>query len=108
MSTIWLLFLLKNNHIHSINRSSCVFLVAQAMRFGDLPAWATELSNSIREVVHYSDYAFESMNTAACDKDKENCPFPSHLLWREPLFNQLITNIYQPGEVRYFLSRFRF
>lgn len=78
------------------------------MRFGDLPAWATELSNSIREVVHYSDYAFESMNTAACDKDKENCPFPSHLLWREPLFNQLITNIYQPGEVRYNLSRFRF
>ncbi|CAH1447504.1 unnamed protein product [Lactuca virosa] len=38
----------------------------QAMRFGDLPAWAKELS--------------------------------TELLKREPLFNQLIVNSYQPGE----------
>ncbi|KAA8549175.1 hypothetical protein F0562_000859 [Nyssa sinensis] len=69
----------------------------QAMRFGDLPAWAIELSNSIREVVHFSDYVSELGDIVTCDDDKDACFFPSDLLWREPLFNQLIVNVYQPG-----------
>ncbi|KAK3041498.1 hypothetical protein RJ639_000475 [Escallonia herrerae] len=69
----------------------------QAMRFGDLPAWATELCNSIREVVQFSDFVSETWDKSF-NKVKEACIFPSDLLWREPLFNQLIVNIYQPGE----------
>lgn len=57
------------------------------MRFGDIPMWALELSSSIRKVVLFSDHVGETM--------------PSDLLWREPLFDQLIVNVYQPGEVRY-------
>lgn len=64
------------------------------MRFGDLPAWAAELSDSIHKVLLSSD----------CDSThdgKDNIsPFPSDLLSREPLFDQLILNSYQPGEVR--------
>lgn len=56
------------------------------MRFGDLPSWATELSDLIRETV-------ESVDLPVLSAD---------LLWREPLFDQLIVNLYQPGEVRYF------
>ncbi|KAL3517454.1 hypothetical protein ACH5RR_020043 [Cinchona calisaya] len=70
----------------------------QAMRFGDLPQWAIELSNSIREAVFFSHYLSESTNLTICDNGKADCPFPSELLWREPLFDQLITNTYQPGE----------
>ncbi|XP_059625692.1 uncharacterized protein LOC132268848 [Cornus florida] len=70
----------------------------QAMRFGDLPSWAIELSNSIREVVYFSDYASEFVEGATCNDDKYACLLPSDLLWREPLFNQLIVNVYQPGE----------
>ncbi|XP_044494262.1 alkylated DNA repair protein ALKBH8 homolog [Mangifera indica] len=65
----------------------------QAMRFGDLPTWAIKLSNSIREAVLLSDN-----DLASCDGDKEACPLASDLLWREPLFDQLIVNVYQPGE----------
>ncbi|XP_051118700.1 uncharacterized protein LOC127242958 [Andrographis paniculata] len=59
----------------------------QAMKFGDLPDWAMELSYYIRE-----DVAITS------DNSKAACVFPSDLLWREPLFNQFIVNIYKPGE----------
>lgn len=65
------------------------------MRFGDLPTWAKELSTCIRELIKFSDYDPESIDT----KEQE-CIFPSDLLHREPLFNQLIVNSYQPGEVR--------
>lgn len=54
------------------------------MRFGDLPSWATELSELILESVESVDLPV----------------LPADLLWREPLFNQLIVNLYQPGEVR--------
>ncbi|EPS71390.1 hypothetical protein M569_03370, partial [Genlisea aurea] len=54
----------------------------QAMRFGNFPWWAIELSDLI------SDEA----------KEPPCSLFPSELLSREPLFNQLIVNIYQPGE----------
>lgn len=70
------------------------------MRFGNLPEWATELSHSIREVVLFSDYVSEHMDSDTSDGDKKPCLLPSEILWREPLFDQLILNVYQPGEVR--------
>ncbi|PIA44443.1 hypothetical protein AQUCO_01700203v1 [Aquilegia coerulea] len=64
----------------------------QAMRFGDLPMWATKLASYIHEAVMLGDIE-------SCDLNKEEAyPMPSHLLWREPLFDQLIVNVYQPGE----------
>ncbi|XP_010429769.1 PREDICTED: uncharacterized protein P8A3.02c [Camelina sativa] len=56
--------------------------INQAMRFGNLPSWAIELSDLIRETVESVDLRL----------------LPSDLLWREPLFDQLIVNLYQPGE----------
>ncbi|CAH2071952.1 unnamed protein product [Thlaspi arvense] len=56
--------------------------INQAMRFGDLPSWATEVSDLIRETVESVDLPL----------------LPADLLWREPLFDQLIVNLYQPGE----------
>lgn len=75
---------------------SCFFFTCslQVMRFGDLPMWATKLSDSIREEVLLSD------DLPINDGDKDVCILPSELLWREPLFDQLIVNVYQPGEVR--------
>ncbi|KAM1449629.1 hypothetical protein ACFX1R_009295 [Malus domestica] len=71
----------------------------QAMRFGDLPAWADELSRSIHKVALASDYVFDPIVLGSNDGVKENAsPFPSDLLCREPLFDQLILNSYQPGE----------
>ncbi|KAL4366742.1 hypothetical protein GQ457_05G002220 [Hibiscus cannabinus] len=61
----------------------------QAMRFGDLPAWAIELSSSIREAVLIGDTSNGGIKP---------CLLPSNLLWREPLFDQLIVNVYHPGE----------
>ena len=77
------------------------FFQVQAMRFGDLPKWAIELANLIREVVHFSEDASEYVDIMAYGEDKEVSIFPSNLLWREPLFDQLIVNVYQPGEVRH-------
>jgi hypothetical protein len=34
------------------------------------------------------------------DEDEDSCPLPSDLLWREPLFDQMIANRYKAGEVR--------
>lgn len=73
----------------------------QAMRFGDLPTWALELSYYIRENILLSGYFSETMDFISSDNSKESHLFPPELLWREPLFNQLIVNIYQPGEVRF-------
>ncbi|RAL54171.1 hypothetical protein DM860_004642 [Cuscuta australis] len=61
----------------------------QAMRFGDLPEWAGELSNSIREAILF---------TNSGNSKEAIGVFPQDLLWREPLFDQLIANVYQPGE----------
>ncbi|PWA67403.1 2-oxoglutarate (2OG) and Fe(II)-dependent oxygenase superfamily protein [Artemisia annua] len=73
-------------------------LSTSAMSFGDLPSWANELSTSVREVVQYSDYDPESVDTNTCEMDEEECIFPLELLRREPLFNRLIVNSYQPSE----------
>ncbi|XP_022772103.1 uncharacterized protein LOC111314750 [Durio zibethinus] len=59
------------------------------MRFGDLSAWATKLSNSIREIVLVGNHVSESI-----DLDTSTL----NLLWREPLFEQLIVNVYHLGE----------
>ncbi|XP_065865702.1 uncharacterized protein [Euphorbia lathyris] len=64
--------------------------INQAMRFGDLPSWATELSNSIREAVLFSHQS---------DESSDQCVLPSDLVWREPLFDQLIVNSYGPGDM---------
>ncbi|KAJ6329145.1 hypothetical protein OIU77_010759 [Salix suchowensis] len=70
----------------------------QAMRFGDLPSWAIELSNSIREVILYGDRIHEPPNCAGSDRGEAACWLPPDLLSREPFFDQLIANVYQPGE----------
>lgn len=77
----------------------------QAMRFGDLPGWAVELSSSIHEAILFSNCVAELEN---CGKGEETCIFPQDLLWREPLFDQLIVNMYQPGEVRLYPFTERF
>ncbi|ERN02189.1 hypothetical protein AMTRI_Chr02g265420 [Amborella trichopoda] len=72
----------------------------QAMRFGDLPEWAVELCGLIRDVVCLYDFIHEdncvSTQNAKCKE--EPTPLAPDLLWREPLFDQLIVNAYQPGE----------
>ncbi|KAL6208433.1 hypothetical protein ACLB2K_019382 [Fragaria x ananassa] len=71
----------------------------QAMRFGDLPGWAAELSDSIKEVVlscGSDSHLIES--GSSCGGKKNVSPFSPELLVREPLFDQLILNSYQPGE----------
>ncbi|ESW14236.1 hypothetical protein PHAVU_008G264300 [Phaseolus vulgaris] len=60
--------------------------VNQAMRFGlqHLPSWAPPLAHSIRRSIRRQAH--------------NPPPFPPHLLHREPLFDQMIANVYQPGE----------
>ncbi|PRQ26351.1 putative tRNA (carboxymethyluridine(34)-5-O)-methyltransferase [Rosa chinensis] len=71
----------------------------QAMRFGDLPDWAAELSDSIHKVVLSCDSDSHPIELGSARGGKQNVsPFPSELLSRVPLFDQLILNSYQPGE----------
>lgn len=78
----------------------------QAMRFGDLPPWIIELSDSVREGILLSYPALDPLDMGSKQRRNEIYPFPSNLLWREPLFDQLIVNVYHPGEVRngYYLT----
>ncbi|TVU23733.1 hypothetical protein EJB05_26112, partial [Eragrostis curvula] len=69
----------------------------QAMRFGDLPSWANELSMLIREAICVGDVS-AATDAELTNEDEYSCPLPSDLLWREPLFDQLIANRYKPGE----------
>lgn len=75
-------------------------LSLQAMRFGNLPTWAVGISDSIYEAVLSSNHMTDPFILDRCNGDKIDCPLPSDILWREPLFDQLIANVYQPGEVR--------
>ncbi|XP_008800834.2 alkylated DNA repair protein alkB homolog 8 isoform X1 [Phoenix dactylifera] len=72
----------------------------QAMRFGDLPEWATELTRFVREAVCSGEVSFEASRESTFEDQyaEETCPLPLDLLWREPLFDQLISNVYEPGE----------
>lgn len=65
----------------------------QAMRFGDLPAWAEALSKGIHESV------IRFAGSLDIDIPDSETPLASPILWREPLFDQMIVNSYQPGEV---------
>jgi hypothetical protein len=68
------------------------------MRFGDLPKWAIELSRLVHSAVCTGHIeAGSDMNLSS--KSSQNEPLPFELLWREPLFDQLIANVYKPGEV---------
>lgn len=72
----------------------------QAMRFGDLPGWAAELSDSIKEVLSCGSDSHLIELGSSCGGKENVSPFSPELLAREPLFDQLILNLYQPGEVR--------
>ncbi|KAG2563921.1 alkylated DNA repair protein ALKBH8 homolog isoform X1 [Panicum virgatum] len=69
----------------------------QAMRFGDLPSWAVELSTLIREAICVGDVNI-GVDSEMTNEDEDACPLPSDLLWREPFFDQMIANRYNPGE----------
>ncbi|XP_008800836.2 uncharacterized protein LOC103715092 isoform X2 [Phoenix dactylifera] len=73
----------------------------QAMRFGDLPEWATELTRFVREAVCSGEVSFEASRESTFEDQyaEETCPLPLDLLWREPLFDQLISNVYEPGNM---------
>ncbi|KAF8665957.1 hypothetical protein HU200_054043 [Digitaria exilis] len=68
---------------------------SRAMRFGDLPSWAIELSALIREAICVGHVDVDAEMT---NEDEDVCPLPSDLLWREPFFDQMIANRYNPGE----------
>lgn len=72
----------------------------QAMRFGDLPEWASKLCGLVERAICCYDVMCQICNisTACPHEDQKGSPFPPELLWREPLFNQMIANSYQPGE----------
>ncbi|TVU23737.1 hypothetical protein EJB05_26116, partial [Eragrostis curvula] len=72
-------------------------LVPKAMRFGDLPSWANELSMLIREAICVGDVS-AATDAELTNENEYSCPLPSDLLWRDPLFDQLIANRYKPGE----------
>ncbi|KAK1277749.1 hypothetical protein QJS04_geneDACA007292 [Acorus gramineus] len=69
--------------------------VATAMKFGNLPGWANELSGRIQNAVCSS--RCDDLTPGHEDVEKM-LPLPSEILWREPLFDQLIANVYEPGE----------
>ncbi|KAL6515990.1 hypothetical protein OROGR_019295 [Orobanche gracilis] len=70
----------------------------QAMRFGDLPLWANAISYIIRESILLHGFSSEATDSMSDGTSKESCLLPSDLIWRNPLFDQFIVNIYQPGE----------
>lgn len=72
----------------------------QAMRFGDLPEWASELCGLVQRAICCYDVMCKICNisTTCPHEDQKGSPFSPELLWREPLFDQMIVNSYQPGE----------
>ncbi|KAF4364479.1 hypothetical protein F8388_007056 [Cannabis sativa] len=71
----------------------------QAMRFGELPSWAMALSDSIHDaVLSCSIHVPTDLESCNGRRNELVSPFPSDLLWRQPLFDQLIANLYHPGE----------
>ncbi|GLJ49475.1 hypothetical protein SUGI_1048230 [Cryptomeria japonica] len=72
----------------------------QVMRFGNLPAWVLKLSGLVQCALCSYGVVCKICNiSTSCAHDDENyCHLPVDLLWREPLFDQMIVNAYQPGE----------
>ncbi|KAG6544080.1 hypothetical protein Mapa_014497 [Marchantia paleacea] len=69
----------------------------QAMRFGDLPEWAHDLCGLICSSIR----AYRSGTEFQHSEGKIEgtvAPLPRQILEREPLFDQMIANSYQPGE----------
>ncbi|KAH9623501.1 hypothetical protein KSS87_007091 [Heliosperma pusillum] len=66
-----------------------------AMRFGDLPSWAVKLSDHIYKAVCIGS---KETDMGELSSDNDVGILPSRLLQRDPLFDQLIINLYQPGE----------
>ncbi|CAM6109029.1 unnamed protein product [Calypogeia fissa] len=85
----------------------CDHLHNQAMRFGDLPGWAQDLSILIQRRSGGQNRleGLEHQNSDQCseidgpDEFREiTSPFPFRILERDPFFDQMIVNMYQPGE----------
>ncbi|CAM8889412.1 unnamed protein product [Rhodiola kirilowii] len=70
----------------------------QAMRFGNLPQWALELSNYIHEALFFNEHRSSTLDRVSCNGRHHAHSLPLDILRREPLFDQLIVNLYQPGE----------
>ncbi|XP_062028722.1 uncharacterized protein LOC133744668 [Rosa rugosa] len=72
-----------------------------------LPDWAAELSDSIHKVVLSCDSDSHPIELGSARGGKQNgSPFPSELLSRVPLSDQLILNSYQPGETDFMSVHF--
>ncbi|CAM6127983.1 unnamed protein product [Calypogeia fissa] len=85
----------------------CDHLHNQAMRFGDLPGWAKDLSILIQRRSGGQNRleGLKHQNSDQCseiDGPDEfrgiTSPFPFRILERDPFFDQMIVNMYQPGE----------
>uniref|UniRef100_A0A803P675 DUF1985 domain-containing protein n=1 Tax=Cannabis sativa TaxID=3483 RepID=A0A803P675_CANSA len=69
----------------------------QATRFGELPSWAMALSDSIHDaVLSCSIHVPTDLESCNGRRNELLSPFPSDFLWRQPLFDQLIANLYHP------------
>ncbi|CAM8896032.1 unnamed protein product [Rhodiola kirilowii] len=69
----------------------------QAMRFGNLPQWALELSNYIHEALFFNEHRSSTLDRVSCNGRHHAHSLPLDILRREPLFDQLIVNLYQPA-----------
>ncbi|KAH9298187.1 hypothetical protein KI387_029869, partial [Taxus chinensis] len=72
----------------------------QAMRFGDLPEWALKLCGQVQFAICSYPAVCKICNiSTSCSHEDEKCmPLSLELLGREPLFDQMIVNVYQPAE----------
>eukprot|EP00798_Chlamydomonas_sp_ICE-L_P011985 gene11985-15079_t len=72
----------KQRHLRSLIEQEPWFKAGfnQSMRFGDLPPWALLLGQRVSQVLTMQQLA------------------PPHILGRSPLFDQMIVNLYRPGE----------
>lgn len=68
----------------------------QAMRFGELPGWALTLSSRISSSI--CAFNREQPEGIVCQKSSRDAPLADDILYKEPLFDQMIVNSYQPGE----------
>lgn len=80
------------------------FSISQAMRFGNLPHWASELSNYICDALFFDEHESKTVDVVSGNGKNQVHSLLMDLWRREPPFDQLIVNVYQPGEVRVFLE----
>ena len=75
---------------------SSYLCVAQVMRFFDLPKWALSLSSLIQRAVAALMPPTPSHGPSPSD---ERGWLAAEIVQREPFFNQMIANSYEPSEV---------